>query len=218
MKRLIKKSTLNDCRKVVCFIGALKKIASEDYEKQSDIMEAISELIDSNNSALMDKLYDDIIKDNPECVYNGTVYRKLSLENDCITDELKEITPAEYNIDEVVAQFKKEIETGYRQSTTYDLQACIDFDTGFFSGYSNVIITFDCKRGLNVTELTKKYLNIAKKYSDIDEKFDFYSTYLDDIVETYEDEKEIYCLIPNNFEIYSINDIVVDEIETILIK
>lgn len=223
MKRLIKKSALNNCRKAVSFINALKKTANEKNENLIPVMKAICELTDINDDRPLRALYEDILSSDPDCVYNGTVYRKLSLDKEEIIPKLDQYYSDEdiesddnmYDTLDVVREIRAIIKTGTFQSSTYDLQACRDFYQEIYDSPLDVIISFECKNGIDVMKLARKYLGIAKDYINTNAEYKEYFNYLRDMVKEFECEKEVYCMVPNDYEVYSIDDEVVKETDTI---
>ena len=218
MKRLIKKSKLINCNKAINFIKMIKKAADENPQKT---MEAIKSLTIDNENGLMNELYSDIIANNPDCIYNGKVYRKLEIDKDDIMsmiDPIDEDEDNEYEIDDVLEALNSVIITNTLQSTSSDLDACEEFDPEIGGDNLSVIISFNCANGLDVMKLTKKYLNIAKDNKDTDGKYRQYVKYLNNIINAFEEEKEIFCVVPDEYEIYSIDDDIVNLMSTIIIE
>lgn len=228
MKRLIKMNSKSRKLKYMIYLlynlKSRKKNATVDIKKMYN---ALSDQTESNNNARLEDLKKEIKKEDPDCIYNGFGYRKLSfdIEEFNIEDLAKNNTVEKR---ELIRHIKNIIATGFSQSFSDTLEACEDFcpsesDDNTFE----VIIKAKLNDGINVHMLLDKYTEILQKLveqceneeydGDLDED-DIYRYFnrMDDLNTSFQKEKEIISELPNNYEIIKINDIDITSSEEIL--
>ena len=74
-KRLIKKSTLNNKKNMVLNFFKLIKSSIDDVQ----LVKSVYRLVEMNSHTSIKNDLNDIIEDNPDCLFNGPVYRKIDV-------------------------------------------------------------------------------------------------------------------------------------------
>ena len=215
MKRLIaKKSFKNKVDTMKLLINLMYNRVKEAKIYSSTISDALYLLLQDNVKQQIIDLSDEIKNEEPDCSYNGTVYRKF---NFCIRDLVDD--PEEIYYDELIYGIKENIKTGYIQSSSESLKACEDFDTS--RDGINIIVTYEVKDAISIHKLLKKYYGIVcDAMTEINEgkydenKYGVTKDYMMDefeIIEhlyiTFSGEEEILGIMPDDYKILEINDI-----------
>lgn len=191
----------------------LRKINNINEKIEYQIAKAIIDLTENNNSNKIEKLYNTIIEDCSDyCLYNGYVYRKIAINDDEI-NSLQSYGENDimYSKKEVLDTVRNCIQTGKKQSCTYSYDSCKNFNPNI--GGLNVIIGFECDEGLDILELIEEYKD---KIDDIfketkEHKYSEISNDLSLCLHSYSDENEIFCTVPDEFDIYDVGALNVDD-------
>lgn len=215
MKRLVNKQLVK-CANVSEFVK-LTKLATNE----SETIKAIDLLVNDNDSSTIDYMYEDIMVENRDCLYNGVVYRKVILPTSKFfrLKNVGENYQIAYNKKDVLNKCYTTIAAGNPQSTSKSLECCQNFEPENNDGVE-VIITFNCSQGLDILALASKYAQIM---SDLFNKtgepeYETNMVAMNEIVQEYANEQEVFCIIPNNYMIYSINGVEVDNLEDPITK
>lgn len=189
-------------------MNRLKKIANADncYE----IEEALVNLIFTDDGSNLMDLYNEIANDDPECLYNGMVYRILYLDYKKLINNIntkKDKNGIYVKCEELVEEIYNNIYSGDWQSTTKSLDNVNSLELEItVSNPISVVIGFNCKNGVDLQKLCQKYLKIFEK----DENNDVYIRELKEMIDISSTQQEIYAKIPNNYEIFTISDMDID--------
>ncbi|MBO5095626.1 MAG: hypothetical protein J6B98_02005 [Bacilli bacterium] len=168
----------------------------------SELVKSIFRLVEINSHNSIRKNLNEIINENPDCLYNGDVYRKIDLNVSQILNDMGE----DVSIKNLINCIKKYIQTGQYQSATKSIDSATGFapDSDVESPIS-VTIRFKAENGVDIQELAKKYYELLK-----DDENESLINKLKVILE-YEKEQEIYTLIPDNYDIVLINNVPIEE-------
>ena len=168
----------------------------------SELVKSIFRLVEINSHNNIRKNLNEIINENPDCLYNGDVYRKIDLNVSQILNDMGE----DVSIKNLINCIKKYIQTGQYQSATKSIDSATGFnpDSDVESPIS-VTIRFKAENGIDIQELAKKYYELLK-----DDENESLINKLKTILE-YEKEQEIYTLIPDNYDIVLINNVPIEE-------
>lgn len=191
----------------------LRKINDINEKIEYQIAKAIIDLTENNNSNKIEKLYNTIIEDCSDyCLYSGYVYRKIAINDDEINSlQSYDENDIMYSKKEVLDTVRNCIQTGKKQSCTYSYDSCKNFNPNI--GGLNVIIGFECDEGLDILELIEEYKD---KIDDIfketkEHKYSEISNDLSLCLHSYSDENEIFCTVPDEFDIYDVGALNVDD-------
>lgn len=168
----------------------------------SELVKSIFRLVEINSHNNIRKNLNEIINENPDCLYNGDVYRKIDLSASQILNDMGE----DVSIKNLINCIKKHIQTGQYQSATKSIDSATGFtpDSDVESPIS-ITIRFKAENGIDIQELAKKYYELLK-----DDENESLINKLKTILE-YEKEQEIYTLIPDNYDIVLINNVPIEE-------
>ena len=208
MKRLInRRNKLNN----IC--NLLKNFKYKTVESSMDlsvVRDMLSNLTEYNTGDSITEELENIKTEDPDCIYNGTVYRKFSFNIDDIFGcdiELDDYISKE----EVLNKIKSHIETGIYQSASKNLKTCEEFVPNVSGSNLNIIVTYQVTDGISVCDLLNKYYKIStnvleNKDYDQDNYDDELKKACRDIILMYNhfyEEQEVYGIM-NDFEILSI--------------
>lgn len=193
-KRRLKKILSNN---ITTFFKSIEAELSD-----SELVKSIFRLVEINSHNSIRKNLNEIINENPDCLYNGDVYRKIDLNVSQILNDMGE----DVSIKNLINCIKKYIQTGQYQSATKSIDSATGFnpDSDVESPIS-VTIRFKAENGIDIQELAKKYYELLK-----DDENESLINKLKTILE-YEKEQEIYTLIPDNYDIVLINNVPIEE-------
>lgn len=205
----------------------IKKNSIEDPTEEFNVKDALIDLIYNNEGNEIVNLINNTEIDNSDCLYNGKVYRKLFFDVSFINslssyfeDDFGEY----FDGDELISKIKEMIQTNIYQSFSKSLDACEDLTVDELGVVVRgdellpVIIQMDCKNGIDVMKLTKKYAEIFKDYSHEDpDKYDcktfrLFSEKLNETIKDFENEQEIYAML-DSYEFLSVGGLSADEFE-----
>ena len=215
MKRLIaKKSFKNKVNNIKLLMDLMHNNIKEAKICPSVLGDALESLLEDNNKQKILKLLDEIQNEEPDCCYNGTVYRKFNFYIEDLVDN-----PEEIYYDELIDGIKENIGTGYIQSSSESLKACEDFDTGYDG--INIIVTYEVENAISIHKLLERYYYISRdamieiEENEYNEKK--YGETEDDMIEAFQNieylydmfssEEEILGIMPDDYKILEINDI-----------
>ena len=168
----------------------------------SELVKSIFRLVEINSHNSIRKNLNEIINENPDCLYNGDVYRKIDLNASQILNDMGE----DVSIKNLINCIKKYIQTGQYQSATKSINSATGFNPDSDVEFPiSVTIRFKAKNGIDIQELAKKYYELLK-----DDENESLINKLKTILE-YEKEQEIYTLIPDNYDIVLINNVPIEE-------
>lgn len=213
MKRLFNKQLVK-CANAIKFIN-MTKTAERNAEHDKKTIDAIDSLVNNNDCSSIEFMYEDIMVENKDCLYNGTVYRKIIISFSKF-NRLKNVGEKfsiVYNKIDVLNKCYTNITAGTAQSTSKSLECCRNFTPEDDYGVE-VIITFECKQGLDIQALAEKYKKIMNDLFEETKNPDYESMAIsmDEIIQQYADEQEVFCMVPNDFKIYSINGYNVEDL------
>ena len=209
MKRLInRRNKLNN----IC--NLLKNFKYRTVESSMDlsvVREMLSNLTEYNVGDSIVEELENIKTEDPDCIYNGTVYRKFSFNIDDIVGYDAELDDY-ISKEEVLNKIKNHIETGIYQSASKNLKTCEEFNPDVGESNFDIIVTYQVTDGISVGDLLDKYYKISTNIlenEDYDQ--DSYGGYVlkracRDIILMYNhfyEEQEVYGIM-NDFEILSI--------------
>lgn len=197
-KRLIKKSTLNNKNNMVLNFFKLIKSSIDDVQ----LVKSVYRLVEMNSHTSIKNDLNDIIEDNPDCLFNGPVYRKIDVNSETILIEMGE----DVSINNFINTIKKHIKVGKHQSATKSLEVTKNFmpDSGDECTMS-VTIKFEANNGIDIQALANKYYELNKD-SDNESMLIKLKSIL-----SYANEQEVYTLLTNDFEIVQVNDVPIEE-------
>lgn len=215
MKRLIaKKSFKNKVNNIKLLMDLMYNNIKEAKIYPSVLGNALESLLEDNNKQKILKLLDEIQNEEPDCCYNGTVYRKFNFYIEDLVDN-----PEEIYYDELIDGIKENIGTGYIQSSSESLKACEDFDTGYDG--IDIIVTYEVENAISIHKLLETYYYISRdamieiEENEYNEKK--YGETEDDMIEAFQNieylydmfssEEEILGIMPDDYKILEINDI-----------
>ena len=215
MKRLIaKKSFKNKVNNIKLLMDLMYNNIKEAKICPSVLGDALESLLEDNNKQKILKLLDEIQNEEPDCCYNGTVYRKFNFYIEDLVDN-----PEEIYYDELIDGIKENIGTGYIQSSSESLKACEDFDTGYDG--IDIIVTYEVENAISIHKLLETYYYISRdamieiEENEYNEKK--YGETEDDMIEAFQNieylydmfssEEEILGIMPDDYKILEINDI-----------
>lgn len=156
----------------------------------------------------------ELIKDIfPNSLYNGKVYRKIAIRSENIFQGAE----TDMNVGTLIELCKNEVRKGEYQSTTKSIESCKEFEAISYRGDLFLIIAFDAVDAIDVQELANECEEYCLEYieelnakdendeqviderSTIKQMIKFINT-----IRNYDEEQEVFALIPDTFEIYSI--------------
>ena len=209
MKRLInRRNKLNN----IC--NLLKNFKYRTVESSMDlsvVKEMLSNLTECNVGDSIVEELENIKTEDPDCIYNGTVYRKFSFNIDDIVGYDTELDDY-ISKEEVLNKIKNHIETGIYQSATKNLKTCEEFVPDVSGANLNIIVTYQVTDGISVCDLLDKYYKIStnilenEDYDQDNYDDDALKKECKDIILMYNhfyEEQEVYGIM-NDFEILSI--------------
>ena len=125
----------------------------------SELVKSIFRLVEINSHNSIRKNLNEIINENPDCLYNGDVYRKINLNVSQILNDMGE----DVSIKNLINCIKKYIQTGQYQSATKSIDSATGFnpDSDVESPIS-VTIRFKAENGIDIQKLAKKYFDIEE--------------------------------------------------------
>lgn len=220
MKRLIaKKSFKNKVNNIKFLMDLIYSNIKEAEIYPSVLGDALESLLEDNNKQKILRLLDEIQNEEPDCSYNGTVYRKFNFHIEDLVDD-----PEEIYYDELIYGIKENIKTGYIQSSSESLKACEDFDTGYDG--IDIIVTYEVENAISIHKLLERYYHISRDAMIEIEENEYneekYGETEDDMIEAFENierlynmfssEEEILGIMPNNYKILEINDIDINKL------
>jgi hypothetical protein len=220
MKRLIaKKSFKNKVNNIKLLMDLMYNNIKEAKIYPSVLGDALESLLEDNNKQKILGLLDKIRNEEPDCCYNGTVYRKFNFYIEDLVDDPKEIY-----YDELIYGIKENINTGYIQSSSESLKACEDFDTGYDG--INIIVTYEVENAVSIHKLLEKYYYISrdaaieieeneyneKKYGETEDDMMEAFVNMEYLYNMFSSEEEILGIMPNDYKILKINDIDIDNL------
>jgi uracil DNA glycosylase len=182
--------------KLAKLIALIRCANDNNADYDAELISALDALTDSNNGKPLVSMLDQIKKNDSDCLYNGTVYRKLAFDQDKFIFALEKQCPdsegsfPRKNVEDVLKSF---IKTGTYQSATNDLEACENF---YAEGLKDIgiIISFESKDGIDIMKLVNKYHEKLENIScDTDEEKTRKSkliSILNAIKQWYENEKQ----------------------------
>lgn len=191
-------------------IGKNVKLASIDNKLMGQIL---YQLVANNESSFIFEYLDDILRENQDALYNGTVYRKLIIDRSCLNIKSYneqgdiDVNGNYYEIEDFLGSFENFINTGEYQSTSKSFKSCCDFEPTEYNGIE-IIIEFECFNGLDITKLMRKYINILKEEDDPETKNILIE--LQDAYNDYVSEQEVLAKVPNDYEIIYVDNKEVD--------
>lgn len=215
MKRLIaKKSFKNKVNNIKLLMDLMYNNIKEAKICPSVLGNALESLLEDNNKQKILRLLDEIQNEEPDCSYNGTVYRKFNFYIEDLVDNPKEIY-----YDELIDGIKKNIETGYIQSSSESLKACEDFDTGYDG--IDIIVTYEVENAISIHKLLERYYYIShdamieieeneyneKKYGETEDDMIEAFQNIEYLYNMFSSEEEILGIMPDDYKILEINDI-----------
>lgn len=231
MKRLIKKSFKNKVKDIQLLINIFKKqLVKESSVDLKKLTEAFNFLMDKNEKQHMLQLKNEIKKEDSDCIFNGTVYRKFNFYiNELANNFLEEKDLDEPGVliskKELLDSLRHTIKTGYVQSASETLDACQKFDPEE-GGEIDIIISYRAEDGIAICRLLKKYYEIVNKAKEEIENEEYsadkYGIDAEEMKEIYESimdlhsqfvvEEEVLAEIPDDYEIIEINNIKIDDL------
>ena len=226
MKRLIndKKKKLNLVFSFLKNKNEIFKFANTEIDKTDlkNIYDAVNEEFAFNEPEALVELKNEMPIEN-DYVFSGTVYRKLEFAKSIFSnlevhynseeDENNNVNGF-YYMEDVMRAIMENTAITLVQSCTSSLEVCKNFK--FYSGIS-VIIYFNTSDGLDVNKMCEYYKNLSiDLYNQTDD--DFYNQMafkFEELMNNFSSEQEILAQIPRGYNIYSINDVEVDNNLTI---
>ena len=184
----------------------LKKKANNDLNYEMEL--ALVNLVFTNDGSSLIDMYNEIDQD---CFYNGIVYRILYLNDRELIENIK-TQKDEMGIyvkcKDLIHAIQEKIETGDWQSTTksYDNINSLGIDITVNNPIS-VVIKFNCKNGIDLNKLSRKWLNDFKENN----ASEVYIKELNELVDITNQQQEVYAKIPSDYEIVSISDVNINE-------
>lgn len=195
---------------------ALVRCANGQGNYVDNLVRALDDLTDNNVKKPLEQMLDEIKQTDPDCLYTGTSYRKLAFNRKKFVTELQQRCDSneEFPKSDIEEYIRSIVTTGTYQSTTSDLSACEKFDD-FCTRDITVILTFQVNDGIDVMKIGDKYLQKLKNgecglESDIAHEL---IAILDSMTQWYQQEKEVFAILPDNFKIFEINEEYYSDIE-----
>ena len=171
MKRLVKKNKVNDMFAAIikAMLYSYKKNNSnikiadlyeeDDYELK--LINALDDLTDYNDTEPIVKLLPLIRQNNPESLYNGTVYRKYFFDKNILNNANvtfnEEVTEMYISRSELENVIRSQIRTGKPQSTTKSLESCHIFNLTDIDTPLEVTTQFEAKDGIDIVALSENF-------------------------------------------------------------
>ena len=221
MKRLIKLNNTIKLLKLTNDYFNLYEITIanvKDTLDNYDIIDSLIDLVLRNEHDKINLLFDKINNKFPNCMYNGIAYRKLYLSNDIfnvpnngkITKEILE------------SNIRNEIRTSNLQSFSKSLSVCETFVPLLENNGPEecVIIGANLKNAIDIVELSetikeniendlKNEENLTRTQKN---KLNFMFKQLNEMIEDFGLEEEVFGMIPDDYKILSVNDYSIDDL------
>lgn len=215
--RRLKKSAMN---KLTLAANFLRTIHAELDQMLVNTTQSLYQLVDINKSSRIINMMDEIQQNFPEALYNGKVYRKISLDGDEIFKDMG----FEYYVGTLIDSCKRFIDVGDYQSTTKSYEFCKSFtpQADDFT-WLQAIISFDATNGVDVQKLAQsckqkleKYMSQFDNEQDIPKEENRLIENLFNLIKTtesYKREQEVFTIVPLNYDFKQIGDIDISNTE-----
>lgn len=225
MKRLVKKNKVNDMFAAIikAMLYSYKKNNSnikiadlyeeDDYELK--LINALDDLTDYNDTEPIVKLLPLIRQNNPESLYNGTVYRKYFFDKNILNNANvtfnEEVTEMYISRSELENVIRSQIRTGKPQSTTKSLESCHIFNLTDIDTPLEVTTQFEAKDGIDIVALSENFLDYLNEFKYIDEQAVELCEILKSLINWYGGEQEIFVEVSNDYKIIEIRNRDIDD-------
>lgn len=187
----------------------LRKKANID--NSYNIEEALVNLIFTNDGSNLVEMYNEVLSNDSDCLYNSTVYRILYLDYKKLISNMnvkKDEMGIYVKCGELVDEIYNNVYSGDWQSTTKSLENINSLGIDItVSNPISVVIKFECKNGIDLEKLAKKYLKVFTQNNSGES----YIRELKEMANIASMQQEVYTQVPKNYEIVSISDININE-------